>query len=342
MTEHIIKIDAQYRHILDQPAIAAREQRIAQDRAVRPQAVEPLYAGGYYGPGAPSQEEINSMKADEVMRKQKIATMNEELLVRRQLQSSAQTEARNNQMLANSMLGLNMSLLGISFTYQNVSRMMNAQKEEELALLQLKDKKSKADKERIKQLQKEQIEQQKLNTYITGAISLTQMLMSVMQIALVIRQMNANATMRQASTSLVNAQAQRTEGAATSINAGQQSILTIAKAGWLAPVMAALLIASMIPVLGLIFMNIRGKGAAKGADIMPSNGGSLVTVGEGGQRELISPVPMLERIVTDRTRDVIRSEGGGGKTIIIYANDAMSFAENNWITEETLRKRGVK
>lgn len=48
-------------------------------------------------------------------------------------------------------------------------------------------------------------------------------------------------------------------------------------------------------------------GAAHGADILPSRGGTLLRVGEGGDRELVSPIPMLKSIF----RSELQMAGGG-------------------------------
>jgi hypothetical protein len=92
----------------------------------------------------------------------------------------------------------------------------------------------------------------------------------------------------------------------------------LAEANWLAPVLAATIIGSILIGLASI------KFAQTGAWIPATPGGQLVMVGEGGQGEIISPIPMMKKTMME----VLMESGGGMRgTIIVNALDGDSVID---------------
>lgn len=255
--------------------------------------------------------------------------------------NAMRNEAAQSNALANSMLQVNMSMLGVTFGIQNMTNALMAFKTQELQELQMKEKKTKADKERIKELKREQAEMKKWTTIMTGVVSVLQFAMTMGQLYLAVKQKTVIANAMDANTAALAASAKSKEGKAAYFSASGNVANQAAKGGVFAPAIVAIIIGAIVGGIALL-MGIKAATAAKGADVFPSLGGSLFRVGEAGQREVISPVPMLEKITREQTMESIRESGGGGVTMVVNAIDAESFIEKRGDVELMLNRSGVE
>lgn len=292
-------------------------------------------AGAGVGAGAGVAGATGATAADNAMMKQGVAAKQESAQASRQL-------AMADRQRSAALLGVNMSMLGVMFGMQNMINLAGMRQRQELMELQMKEKKSKADKERIKTLRKEQFEMQKWQARMNAGISLFMILMSVLQIMSIARARASTAAATHAAATLVEARAAQKSGNAAFFSAAGHASAQTAKAGPGAPVVAALIIAGLIAAVTAV-VGVKALMAAKGGVINPIQGGQLFIGGEAGQTELITPVPMLKEIVREETRESLRETGGGmGGGVQVFTMDANTFLERRSEIAEDVRVRGQK